>query len=336
MRRLLMILAVIALLLGAGWLGGEALLARELRRFAAEEPSITLGAVRELRRPVRIGVALSDIELATAAGILHLPQAGVWATPLQPMLVRLDLPETGSIDFGRGAVPLGLSAPKASLRLRPLDGFGMGAASLGSGPVTLDGQPLAGSVALDATLVPLGNGPPRDAVVAYAVTAKLSDLNTKAFLRIPLPGGPASLALNGQVWLDRMPGPDTLTPETAPLPVRLRLDDSELALGRIHARIVGQVEADAQGRAEGVLAIYTTDARPLLQAAADAGLIPNSAVRLGGALLGGLSAIPLPQDAPVSFPEPAPGEIRLPLTFSGGRASLGQLPLGPAPRFPTR
>lgn len=334
MRRLLMILAMIALLLGAGWLGGEALLARELRRFAAEEPSITLGAVRELRRPVRIGVALSDIELATVAGILRLPQAGIWASPLKPTLVRLDLPETGSIDFGQGALPLGFSAPKASLRLRPLDGFGMGAASLGSGPVTLDGRPLAGSVALDAVLVPLGDGPPRDAAVAYAVTAELGEIDAKA-LRIPLPG-PASLALRGQVWLDRMPGPDTLAPETAPQPVRLRLDDSELVLGGIRARIVGQIEADAQGRAEGVLAIYTTDARPILQAAADAGLIPNSAVRLGGALLGGLSAIPLPQDAPVSFPEPAPGEIRLPLTFSDGRASLGQLPLGPAPRFPTR
>ena len=55
MRRLLIVTILFLLVLGGLWLGGETLLARELRKLAAEDPAIEVAAVSELREFRRIG-----------------------------------------------------------------------------------------------------------------------------------------------------------------------------------------------------------------------------------------------------------------------------------------
>ena len=91
-----------------------------------------------------------------------------------------------------------------------------------------------------------------------------------------------------------------------------------------------------EGEAEGELTLSTADIKPLLQAAANAGMIPSQAVVLADTVFKklathretGASATDSDASAPV-----AP-ELRLPLTFADGKTHLGPLPLGPAPLFP--
>ncbi|WP_036744620.1 DUF2125 domain-containing protein [Paracoccus sp. N5] len=325
MRRLLLWLTVLALALGGLWLGAEGLLVRELRRFAAETPGVGIGTLHELRRPGRIGVSAVAVELETPSGRLALPQAQAWVGPLHPTELRLDLPPQAVLDAGAGAMVLGLTDAEAGLGVRPLAGAEFRSVFARSGPLTLEGAPLAQGLDARARLADDGG---------YDVALSLHDLAPEALSNpLPLPGK-LSLKATGRLWLDRPPSPQTLTPETMPLPTGLRLDGSELRLGKLGARILGEVHADAQGRAQGLLAVYTPDARPMLEAAAAAGLIPQKVVMLAGAMLKNISELPLPEGA--DFPAPASGELRLPLILADGKVSLGPVTLGPAPVFPRR
>ncbi|WP_199260501.1 DUF2125 domain-containing protein [Paracoccus binzhouensis] len=335
MRRLLALLVLLALILGGLWLGGESLMAQQLRRIAAEQPMVDLGAVRELRDPRRIGVQAAALQLRTDAGTLALPQAELWLAPLRPTELRLDLPPRATLDPGAGPLQLGLADASARLRLQPLNGLAMASAGVAAGPLTVEGRDLARSLHADARLAALGADAPPSATAAYDLQLAVDELEPALFATLPLPGR-LSLSAKGQVWLDALPRPATLSPGLAPLPVGLRLDDAELQLGALRTRVLGQVQADAQGRAQGQVALYTRDAEPLLQAAAAAGLIPPKLVTLAGTMLKTISAQPLPEDAGFRFPPPAAGELRLPLTFADGKMSLGPLTLGPAPVFPRR
>lgn len=325
MRRLLLWLTVIALLLGGLWLGAEGLLVRELRRIAGQVPELQIGTLHELRRPGRIGVAAVGVTLDTPSVGLALPQAQAWVSPLQPTVIRLALPPTATLDAGAGPVTLGLTDARAGLGLRVQAEAEFNRLEARSGPLTLDGRPLAQGFDVTARLADDGG---------YDMTLSLRDLAPEALADpLPLPGL-LNLHATGRVWLDRPPSPRTLSPETAPLPTGLRLDGSEISLGRLRARVLGQLHADAQGRAQGVLAIYSPDARPMLDAAAAAGLIPQRVVVLAGAMLTNIAALPLPTGA--DFPAAAAGELRLPLVMADGTISLGPVTLGPAPMFPRR
>ena len=130
--------------------------------------------------------------------------------------------------------------------------------------------------------------------------------------------------------------PAALASAAPPQVAGLRIDGAELRLGDLSARAVGQLAADAQGRAQGLVALYTRDANGLIEAGAAAGLIPENARRLAGTMLRAVSTMPLPETASeetADWPAPAPDELRLPILFSDGRASLGPIPLGPAPQL---
>ncbi len=326
MRRLMLWLTVLALLLGGLWLGAESLLMREIRRYAAQDPGLQIAALRGMRQPGRIGTVGSGVEWATPAGRVELPQADLWLSPLRPTELRLDLPPGATFDDGYGAQIQSLAATEARLRLRPLAGAELASFALHSGPLTLGNEPLAQGIDMQARLAEAGS---------YDVTLTLHDLAPAALAGpLPLPGA-LNLDAKGRVWLDRPPSPQTMTPETVPLPVGLRLDAAELRLGRLSARILGDIRADAQGRAEGQIAVYTRDSRPIIEAAAKAGLIPSKAAILATTMLRNLSELPMPAGGP-DFPAPAQGEMRLPLRMADGKISLGPLVLGPAPMFPRR
>ncbi|KGJ04160.1 hypothetical protein IT41_11675 [Paracoccus halophilus] len=344
MRRLLILATLLAVLLAAFWLGGETLLARELRRLDARDPTVRIEAVSELREARRIGVQLSALRLDTPAGRLELPQADLWLAPLRPTEIRLNLPAQALLDLGAGPVTLGLTEAGGRIRLRPLAGGALDSAGLSTGPVTLDGAPLATSLGVTAALVPTGDDSPPNTMAAYDFALRTDRLDLARLTGgLPWPG-PLQLDANGRVWLDSAPGPTRLAPGTRPLLIGLRIDRGELKLGPLAARLIGQLRADEQGRAEGRLALYTPDAAPLLRAAADAGLIPADAVGPAETVMRTLGAFPLAAApgakgdeagiAGMVFPAPAPGELRLSLRLADGRMSLGPVPLGPAPVFP--
>ena len=130
MRRLLAPLIVLALILGGLWLGGESLMAQQLRRIAAGQPAAELGAVQELREPGRIGVRALALGMQTDLGRVELPQAELWLSPLRPTELRLALPPGATLDPGSGPVALGLGDAAARLRVQPLNGLAMASAGI--------------------------------------------------------------------------------------------------------------------------------------------------------------------------------------------------------------
>lgn len=116
--------------------------------------------------------------------------------------------------------------------------------------------------------------------------------------------------------LDRFAG------DTRPGLVRLDLSEASLVWGDIRLTADGSLTADADGFAEGRIDIRLDNWETALTAATAIGLV-NPVVAPTWAELGR-------RLAQVSGD---PRRIDLPLTLSGGRMSLGPLPLGPAPRL---
>lgn len=341
---ILLPLLIVAAVLAGLWLGGESLAVRELTRLA-QAGFFQAGAITPLREPGRIGVHLTEVGLTAPVGRITLPEADLSVRPLSPMVLRLELPAQAQLDLGAGAQALGLSDPRASLRLQPLSGLVPGRLGVSSGPMTLDGAALADGLVLNARLGHLGHDAPPNSVSAYDVNLAVQGVSPQA---LPQLAGAAqalnvsgTLALIGQgrLWLDRAPTPGVLA-QGNPALTGLRLDGAELQFGPLTARVLGMLRPDAQGRIEGALAIYTADAGPVLDAAAGAGMLPNSVVRLAGTMLRSLSATPMPGEGdasapqPIDWPAPTADQLRLPILFANGRMSLGPIPLGAAPAFP--
>lgn len=343
---ILLPLLILAALVAGAWLGGESLAVRELTRLSQAGLGFQAASVTPLREPGRIGVHMTKVGLTVPMGELQLPEADLALRPLSPSVLRLDLPAKAQLDLGAGLQELGLTDPLASLRLQPLSGLVPGRLGLSSGPLTLDGVPLADKLVLNAKLAHLGHDAPPDSMAAYDVNLSLQGLSPQA---LPDLAGAAqalnvsgTLALIGQgrLWLNQAPTPGMLADGTI-RPSGLRIDGAEMQFGPLTARVVGMLRPDAQGRMEGALAIYTADAAPVLDAAAGAGLLPGSVVKLAGTMLRSLSAMPMPgegeddrtQPRSIDWPTPAAGELRLPILFADGRMSFGPIPLGPAPVF---
>lgn len=338
MRRLFIVTILFLLVLGGLWLGGETLLARELRKLAAEDPAVEVASVSELREFRRIGVHLTDLRIEKPAGSLTLPMLELWLSPAHLTEARLALPPQAMLDTGVGPMTLGLAEAQGSLRLRPLGGMTLGSLALASGPLTVDDAPLADTLRFGAQIARLGHDAPAGAIAAYDLDFTILNFDLARLApQIVLPGA-LGLEGKGRVWLDRAPGPATTSPGERPVPVGLRLDQADLKLGNAVVRISGRVQADSEGRTEGELTLSTSDIKPLLQAAASAGLIPEPAVKLAEAVWTKLATR---HDGPETVPsdgQDAPGttgpELRLPVTFREGKIYLGPLPLGPAPLFP--
>ncbi|SMO51948.1 DUF2125 domain-containing protein [Paracoccus laeviglucosivorans] len=355
MRRLITLLVLLALIIGGLWLGGETLMARELRKFSAQGLGFSAGQITPLRNPGRMGVALRDAEIQTAALRVTVPQATLSVLPAVPLRARLDLPTTASVDMGNGPMPLELTDPQIDARFLALSGFVPERAHISSGPMRLDDAPLADALRLDAELTTLGADAPRVAAAAYDVNWQLQGVSPSAMPQLAQiaraidAAGPLTFTGNGRVWLDTSPTPTALAADRPPLPTGIRLEQSELRMGNVTARLIGRIEADADGRAAGVLAIYSRDAGPMLDSAAESGLIPKRALLLANTMMRSISAMPMPGEtthdpaedpaagtvvAPaITYPKPQEGELRLPLIFADGRMSLGPIPLGSAPRL---
>lgn len=355
MRVFLVLLVVVAALLGMAWLGGETLLSRRAATFTASDPSIDARAVTPLRQIDRIGLGLTDASVATSAGTAQFPALSLWAEPSRPNRFHATLPPTMTLPVAGRMQEVAATNADLSARLSPLHSMALTGAAVKSGPVTISGAPALAGIDVTTELVKLGNQAPRAARSAYAVTADVSGLMPGAFAADLAPHGGAVLAQPvgargvARVYLDRAFVPGATEP---PQLQGLQSDGLTLTLGDLSARVLGRVERDEAGFASGMIYVYTADARAFLDAAAAAGLLPAGAVPLINTMLTNLADQPgaeaMPpadtrtsraseqiqvQTRPAGPPEPEPGELRLPVEFRNGKASVGGMPIGNAPRL---
>lgn len=356
--RILVIPAAVLALIGGAWFGGESYLARQVQSALAQSPDLAVETVSPLRDPTRFGLSLANISFNDGRSVLTAPETRLWISPLSPTTLRADLPPALEIapvsavspDSSVSGTSLALSDGTLSAKVSPLHDLQLTRLDLGTGAVALNGRDLAQALSGRAELAALAHDSPKAAGAAYDLDLALAALDPEglpALSQLRLPEGMISADVKGRLWLE-----DAISPlgGSAPVLVGLRSDHTVLSIGDLKARIIGRLQEDEAGFVEGAVMIYTADARPLLEFLASLGVIPEKTIPLGMTLLRGISragvgaGLPAADDAadstPVEaapeegFPLPAANEIRLPLTFLDGKAMLGPIALGPAPRFP--
>ena len=323
---------VLALLAG-GWLGAETLASNRVAALIADDPSLQAASVAPLRDPRRIGIALSEPAWTDPALGVSLPWAQLYLSPTSPLTARLDLPDGGQVTQGGQVMQLGLSAPAASMALSPLNGMVPNRLDVQARDLTLDGQPLAQGLSLQARLAGLGSDAPRPARAAYDIDLGLTGLQVGGLAQLGLDPGPipGPLSVQGplRIWLDGTP---SVTGGASPQVVGWQTAGLDLRADTIGLRIVGRLSRDDQGLAEGQVALYSTDADAMIGMAAGLGLIPAQAGMLLRAGLSQLSQADLDDTLPgPDFPDAAQGELRLPIIMRDGQLILGGVPIGPAP-----
>lgn len=333
MRGAVIGMGVLLAALAGGWLGAETMAADRVAMAVAQDPALEAGTVRPLRDPRAIGVSLQEVAWRDPALGVALPWARLSLSPAAPLTARLELPDSGRITQGGRALRLGWTAPVARLSVAPLSRMAFDRLDLRAADVSLDDQPLAGVLSLQGRLAPIGGDAPRDARAAYELQLALSGLEAGGLALLGLDPGPlpGPFALRGplRVWLDGTP---SATGAVAPRMVGWQAEGLELQAGPVALRLTGRLVRDAQGLAEGQLALYSDDSDALIGAAADLGLIPAQARLLLRAGLMQLAQAPLDETLPGPvFPGPAEGELRLPVILRDGQMILGGVPVGPAP-----
>ncbi|MGA0616935.1 DUF2125 domain-containing protein [Paracoccus sp. KR1-242] len=339
-KSLIWLVLVVVMLAGAGVVA-ENLIVGELRRLEAQGQAFSAERIDTLPQPLRIGAHVTSPVAAISNGAVRLDSADLWIEPLSPFTARIGLPGKATIEQPDGMHELTFDPPSVTARFQPLAGLAPGEVNVATSNLVLDGAPFAQSANIAANAVPVDPSAPASSQAGYDVNWKLEGLDPKALPVLASltgalePEDRISFEGQGRFWLDKVPTPRAMAALPSPMMTGLRFDRAELHVGALSARVLGRLDADAQGRAQGALAIYTSDAIPMLDAAAEAGMIPKRAVPLAQAMMRRVSAMPvaLSDQAGAAVPDAAKGELRLPLTFAEGRMSLGPIPLGAAPRL---
>ncbi|WP_022708186.1 DUF2125 domain-containing protein [Paracoccus zeaxanthinifaciens] len=322
-------LAGIALLIGAGaatWIGTEGHVAGRLRAAMQDAPDLRAETVTPLRDPRAWGIRIEGPEWGGPAGGIAVDWAQVSVAPLDPFRVVLGLPGDATLTLAGRDIPLRMEAPAASVDFAPLRRMAPARIVAGTGAITSNELPMLGDAQVSAELVQVDIAAPLDTLAAYDVDLAIEGLQPAALATLGalVPEDALDLVGAAQVWLDGTPGP---LAQAAPRLTGLRTEGLVLRMGQAEARLLGQVAADAQGRAAGQLAVYTADADASLDQAAALGLIEGPARLLLGAGLRNIAA----GDVQTEFPEAQGDEIRLILGFEDGRITIGGMPVGPAP-----
>ena len=139
-----------------------------------------------------------------------------------------------------------------------------------------------------------------------------------------LPDLLALLNLDARVTFDA-PWDRHAVEDRRPQPVAIDLTDLTANWGDLELRAAGELQIDPDGVADGLITVKAVNWREILGLAVAAGAVPEG---MAGTIESGLGFL-----ARLSGP---PETLDAPLTFSGGRISLGPVPLGAAPVFRLR
>jgi hypothetical protein len=333
MRRLLVILAVLAALFTAYWFtvarGAESGIRAWFAARAAEGWVAEVAAVRTSGFPARFETVLTDLTLAD-------PRTGVaWTAPrfvleaaaFRPNRITARWPDRQTVASPWERIEVTSDRFDASIAFVPGTRLEVRAVEANLSDVTLtstlgwETQFRVG--ALSAASPAAGSG-------AYEVRFEASDIVLPEALRGTLdparllPDVVEGMVVTADVTFD---APwDRFAVEVArPQVTALDLSDLTAQWGGIQMRAAGEVTVDAEGVPDGRITVKVTNWRDLLQVAGNAGLIPPPlmpTVERAFEVLAGLSG---PRDT-----------LDVPLTFANGVVSFGPLPLGPAPRIVIR
>jgi hypothetical protein len=333
-----LLMAVVALAAGgwsAWWFVGSAAHDRALNGWLADRRAAgwqaEAAAITTVGFPNRFDTRIERVALAD-------PGSGwAWEAPFldilmmswQPTAAILAFPPEQALAVPGARTTIASEGLRASVRFAAGRSLSLIRASAEGRDIALQGPDWrAGAVALQAHVQRAQPGTTPDH--GYDVYVALEGLRPTEALRDrvdpagALPDLAQAVRLDAKVAFDRPL--DRFAVEDHPPQIRaMSITSFEAAWGQLALRANGRLQADAQGFAEGRLNVRAENWRQMLRAAVDAGALDRDLARLIEQGLGLIAALSGDGDA-----------IEAPLSFSGGRMSVGPVPLGPAPRFATR
>ncbi len=326
-------------LAAAGWSGwwflGAAAHERALQGWLAERRAAgwqaDVASLETAGFPNRFDTRLEGLALADPAN------GWAWEAPFLDILMLSWQPNAAIVALGPEQT-LAFPGARARVRSESLRGSArlVPGLSMALSRVSVEGEALsldadagwrAGVRRLEAHVrrAEAGQTPPN----GYDVYLALEDILPPAFLRLrldptgTLPDRAQTARIDAQVALDRPL--DRFALEQAPPQVTaLSLKALEAQWGELALSASGQLRADARGYADGRIAVRARNWRRMLEAAVAGGALDPDLARLVEQGLGFLARL-TGGDA-----------IEATLSFSGGTAWLGPVPLGRAPLLVSR
>lgn len=320
MRRLTIIVAVLALLYGGYWFVGanraEAGFRDSLASLADAGWQVSYDDLATRGFPSRFDTSIDNLSLTAPDGALtyRVPFVQVLALSYQPNRVIAALADTQVLRLGPQNINIQTEGLRASAAVVPgldlsLDGLTVETASA---EIISD---LGWSLSLEKAIIGLRPKPPQ--VRAYDLYVAADDL------LLPAQTSPIAitrLAIDSSMTLDTPLDRHLLAPDVAaPLVQEFSLNRLLIDLGEAQMTGTGTLDVNSMGIPSGRINLRATNWRAIIPTLVDAGLvdpgISPTLENMGETLSGGDETLDLP------------------ISFQNGFMSLGPLPLGPAPRF---
>lgn len=329
MRALLAIVTVLALLWGGYWVVGSRALERSATGWfagqAAAGQDASYGTLTVRGFPSRFDLTVEQPRFAnsTTGFGWSAPFAQVFSLSYKPWHVIFALPNDQTFETPIEQVTLVSTKLQGSVVAEPTP-------SLALDRITLVGEGLKARSSLgwqlgaESLRLATRQSGARDNAhqIGLDITAFAPDPALIAALagQSALPATFDTFHIEAELGLD---GPlDRSFAQTRPSVTSLSLTATSLRWGNLHLTGTGGVTADANGYAEGEIALTLENWREALPIAIATGLIAVDVLPTWENALEILAA-----------QSGAPNTLSLPLSFRNGRMSLGPLPLGPAPRL---
>ncbi len=332
MRILIIVTGILALLYAGYWVVGSTTVERGARTalegLQEEGWQVRYGDLSTRGFPSRFDTTATGIDLfnpATGFG-WQAPFVQVFALSYRPTEVIAVWPETQDIVLPGQTLTLTSDRLRASASLSPGSAVPLSALTLEAGSARIASD--AGwQVAAGQTLIALRASSLPDTFDAYAETFALMPQDALRWINsasLNLPDAPATLRLDAQIGLTRLPGlvedPDgsRVMGEVAQLD-RVVLRDLRLVWDDMQLTGAGEITIGDDGTPDGRITLKIDGWREMITLAAQAGLVdPEIAPtweNVAAALTQGQETFDLP------------------ISFSNGMMSVGPMPLGPAPRL---
>jgi hypothetical protein len=278
--------------------------------------------------PNRFDTRLTDLRLAD-------PEVGwAWDAPFvdilmlsyQPNAAVIALPPEQTLAAPGAKATLASELLRGSIRFVPGPSLALGRLSVEGRGLALTGPGwTAGAARIDAHLrqAEAGTAPEN----GYDVYLGAENVALPAFVRDRLdpagglPETAQTLRVDARAAFDR-PLDRFAVEDAPPQPVAISLTAFEAVWGALALKASGRVRADAQGYAEGTLDVRAENWREMLDLAVRSGAVGRDMAGLIEQGLGLLAALSGGGDA-----------IEAPVRFENGRAWIGPIPLGAAPRM---
>lgn len=322
MRLLAGVIVVLALLYGGYWFVGAGAAERgalaALDRLQARGVVVQHGGVSVAGFPSRFDLTLTEPALSDQARGLGWSAAfaQVFSLSYKPWHLIAALPETQQITLPGQQLVLATTRMQGSLVMKPAPDLPLAALDAVAEGVSLRSD-LGWALALASANLRLAE----DEGGAYQLAVRALDVvpDQRLVAGTRLPETLERIDLLADVTFDRVPA---LRDGAAPVVQRVVVQEAHVIWGPVKLLAKGDLLADATGRAEGRLDLRIEGWQAALDAVQSLQLIPDRFLPL---LTGVLTQMELASGEP--------GVIALPLTFQNGLASLGPVPLGPAPRL---